>query len=172
MNIFLRFRLLAAVAVPLTLLPALAEARYAYTVTASGQTVLKTSVTRPSNRRKPPEKKIVERERETLRNWQRRTDVKNIANAVFFYKKAHKYELPPGIPLDTPMEICATNARDCTGMVDFRGLLKSYLNPLPRDPQAPKGGDGTGYFIYRDWKEKIYVSAPSAEEGWRIVEQH
>ncbi len=102
-----------------------------------------------------------------LRNDQRRLDLKLIGNAFFNYRRAHK-DINVAPLNHENREICRTGAKSCRGMVDVATLLKDYIDPLPVDPSVAADSNGTGYFVYEDWKGKVYLSAPKAEEGWSI----
>jgi hypothetical protein len=105
-----------------------------------------------------------------LRNEQRRKDVKTIANAFFYYKRDHELTVPESIPLKTAKELCRVSGSDCVGMVDLTDLLMPYLEEMPVDPASAKDGNGTGYFISKDWKGRVTISAPAADDGWIIKE--
>ncbi len=106
-----------------------------------------------------------------LRNDQRKLDLKLLGNAFYNYRRRNKDTNVRGLGAEDK-EICRSDARDCTGLLDVREFLKPYMNPLVRDPQTPAIGNGTRYFVRVDWKGKVYLSAPDAEEGWSIREMH
>ncbi len=102
-----------------------------------------------------------------LRNDQRKFDLTLLGNAFFNYRRAHKDVNVAPLNHEN-REICRTGAKSCAGMVDIAALLKDYIDPLPVDPSLTAEGNGTGYFVYENWKGKVYMSAPKAEEGWSI----
>lgn len=105
-----------------------------------------------------------------LRNTQRRKDLTNLASAFFSYRRDHQNALPHEFPL-FPTEICASESAKCKGMVDMTPYKKYLFTPaIPRDPQAP-AGDGTRYFVNRDYADRLWLSAPDAEDGWSIRKQ-
>ncbi len=107
-----------------------------------------------------------------LRNTQRRKDVTNIGGAIFSYRRDNHNAVLKMIPLDSPTEICRDGAKSCSGLVDMTPF-KKYLttDTVPRDPQAPAQGNGTRYFVYRDYTNAVFVTAPDAETGWVIKVQ-
>ncbi len=115
-------------------------------------------------------KKLVLTDAAKLVNEKRRKDVKTISNAVFFHKRDNNRHIPESIPLNTAKEICRMDASDCSGFVDLTEFVQEYIEEFPVDPASPKNGNGTGYFIHKDFKGRIIVSAPAAEDGWIIKE--
>lgn len=124
--------------------------------------------------RNPQRKKVrqaVLRDTWRNRNERRRLDVKLIANAFYNYRREHSDTNAPGITAKN-QELCRTDAQSCVGLLDVREVLAPYMSPLRVDPTSPKIGNGTGYFVRKDWKGRIYVSAPGAEDDWKIEEMH
>ncbi|OGC38603.1 hypothetical protein A2V54_02020 [candidate division WWE3 bacterium RBG_19FT_COMBO_53_11] len=102
------------------------------------------------------------------RNTERRADVNTILNAVYQYALDHSGQLPSAIK-DIPLEICKTNAEDCSDLADLSVLTKDekYLYALPVDPIG-ESADGTGYEILRTPGGRVNVIAPYAELGIKI----
>lgn len=121
------------------------------------------AATRPPRDRRTTRNKQL-RSEGLVRNTQRKTDLNLIAGAVFRYTNDNG-ELPPGIPDDTPTEICAANAKKCKG-IDLWKSIKQYLPAMPVDPHAE--GDGTGYTLYKNWRGKLFFAASKAEDGVRV----
>lgn len=107
------------------------------------------------------------------RNSQRSADVNTIINGVYQYSLDNNGGLPPvgtGVAISTTaIEICATNAPSCTGLIDLSPLTAAgkYLVSIPKDPQCGTGTvcatNGTGYKIAKDANGRLIVNAPSAE---------
>ncbi len=97
------------------------------------------------------------------RDAQRRSDVNVVLNAVWQYALDNNGALPKNIPLNTPAEICASQApvKPC---VDLKVLEGSYIVSLPRDPEAPEGH--TWYTIVKSGENRVTVTAmhPESEE--------
>lgn len=103
------------------------------------------------------------------RNDQRRLDLKNIGTAFFRYRQAHK-TIPKSVLITEEKEICRWDASSCTGLLDLKDLLSPYLTSMPVDPHAE--GNGTGYVVKKDYKERVFLRAPKAEQGWAIRQQN
>jgi type IV pilus assembly protein PilA len=105
------------------------------------------------------------------RNATRSADVTTIINGVYQYSIDNSGSVPAGITT-TPIEICATAAPSCTGLVDLSALTTNgkYLVAIPKDPQCTTtcATNGTGYKIAKDVNGRIIVSAPAAEQGKTI----
>ncbi len=99
------------------------------------------------------------------RDAQRRSDVNTILNATYQYAIDNNGNIPSGIPMGEPQEICDSVApmQPC---VDLEMLTGMYLVQVPKDPQASAGE--TGYVIHRTAQGRITVSAPHAEGGSEI----
>lgn len=129
-------------------------------------TTLNTSTEKPITR--TIRQKVPKTDRLVQRNEQRRKDVLTIANAIFQYSyRGDSRDIPPTIPLLAAGEICRFEAKSCKGLISLKRFLQPYIATLPSDPLAPQG-NGTRYFIQKDWRGRYTVSAPDAEEGWLI----
>jgi prepilin-type N-terminal cleavage/methylation domain-containing protein len=99
------------------------------------------------------------------RNSQRQADVNTILNAVYQYSIDNQGNLPASIT-GTPTDICATNAADCTGMVDLSVLSANgkYLVAIPHDPKV--GNDtNTHYQVWADpTSKRVTVLVPTANQ--------
>jgi type IV pilus assembly protein PilA len=105
------------------------------------------------------------------RNTARQADINTIQKAVEQYL-IEKGSYPSSITT-TPGYICNTGieqvngSTNCSGRVDLRELVPTYLAGIPRDPQAT--GTSTGYIIaINPDNNKISISAVQAE-GKAIV---
>lgn len=112
-------------------------------------------------------KKVIWSEKMILRNNQRKKDATTIANAIFVYRR-DRGETPKDIPLAAPGELCRSNATTCAGLVDLRDEFRDILDDIPVDPSSPADGNGTGYFVQKDWRGRSSVTAPLAEDEWFI----
>ena len=124
--------------------------------------------------RHPERKKIrqsILREAWRSRNDQRREDLKLISNALYNYRREHGDENIPGILLDTDKEICRPNALSCAGLLDLQEALRPYMKKIPSDPLV-KSGNSTRYTVQKDWKGRVHLTAPDAEEDWSIRQMH
>jgi len=124
----------------------------------------------------------------TVRNLQRKSDIKQINNAVtqFYIDKSYH---PASTTLVTSLtEICATGASSspaagftCTGLINLSELVPAYLVSIPTDPQgtsisvldnliptAYAAAGGTGYKVMKS-SNKITLMAPNAELSIPIV---
>ncbi len=108
------------------------------------------------------------RQTANVRNTQRQSDINAIYSATNQYV-IDKSVLPSSIGT-TPLEICRTNASNCTGMADLSVLNESsrYLVSLPIDPKSTST-NGTGYYIYKTSADRPVVYASAAELGQTIV---
>jgi prepilin-type N-terminal cleavage/methylation domain-containing protein len=104
------------------------------------------------------------RELRAARDRKRQNDLASILNAVQQYE-IDTNRLPAGIPLGTPVAICATGAESCTNGIRLEELTQggTYLTALPRDPHAPASGTGTQYLIMRDANKRLTLLAPLME---------
>jgi hypothetical protein len=109
-----------------------------------------------------------------LRNEQRKKDLTNIGNALYRFKKKNGFIAPKVLPTYEAQEICRFDAKDCTGLLDLKEILTPYLEQktMPVDPSAPKDGNSTRYTVYKDYKNRVFLKALDAEDGWLIREQH
>ena len=121
----------------------------------------------------------------TVRNTERKSDLKQIYNALQQYYIDHE-EYPATVPT-TLTEICdtgtatSTHSIDCTDLVDFSTLVPVYFVAVPTDPLGslslldkfiPKvyaATNGTGYWVREEADHKIVLTAPQAELGIEIV---
>ncbi len=106
-----------------------------------------------------------------FRNEKRKEDLKYFGNAFFNYRREHGDKNAPGVTR-WEQEICRSDAKSCTGLVDVSAALKEYIDPIPRDPLTPAIGNGTRYFIKSDYKERVFIRALDAEDGWAINIMH
>lgn len=96
-------------------------------------------------------------------NAKRQSDTLALVNATNQYLIDHG--TPPVTLGSTKQDICVPAA--VCGGADLSSLVPEYLGDLPRDPLA--SGDTIGYTIRRDWRERIVVEAPLAEDGRTIL---
>lgn len=108
------------------------------------------------------------------RNSQRTDDVESILNAVKRMIKDDNGRVPDGIPLgddcfDSRAQICKTDAVDCTGLVEVKGLDQDgvYLPSIPVDPSSSESS-GAGYNIIQNESGLVTVCAPLSENGEKI----
>lgn len=104
------------------------------------------------------------------RNAQRSIDVNTILNGVYQYAIDNNGNLPGNITT-TSTEICATNAANCSGLIDLSPLTLNgtYLVSIPVDPSNACATGGVCYEIYQDSTTgRVTVSAPDAEQGQNI----
>lgn len=104
------------------------------------------------------------------RNTQRHSEVKEILNAINEYTIDNNGILPTSISAlssGSTIEICATGASSCTGLVDLSVStnFQRYLASMPVDPQCANvcATNGVGYKVSRSSDNRITVSAPFAE---------
>ena len=120
----------------------------------------------------------------TVRNTERKSDLKQINNALqqFYIDKSY---YPASTTLVTTLtEICdtgtatSTHTIDCTDLIDLSELVPTYITAIPTDPQGstlsfiPKvyaTTNGTGYKIGVDANNKVILTAPQAELGVMIA---
>ncbi len=107
------------------------------------------------------------------RNTQRSSNVNTILNAVGQYISDNNGSLPASVTaltVDTPTQICATGAADCTGLVNLSVLTNSeiYLLSIPVDPAASTTG-GVGYAVWRTSNNRVGVTALGAELDQKIT---
>jgi type IV pilus assembly protein PilA len=100
------------------------------------------------------------------RNVQRRADVNTILNAVYQYSVDNDGIIPQTINT-TATEICATNAVNCTGVINLSVLTnnETYLTAIPSDPNGTCAANGVCYEILKTANNRITVSAPDAEDA-------
>ncbi|PKM91133.1 hypothetical protein CVU82_03710 [Candidatus Falkowbacteria bacterium HGW-Falkowbacteria-1] len=101
------------------------------------------------------------------RNSRRYADVNTLQKAAYQYL-IDNGELPAAI--DTmPLEICRTDAIDCTGLADLSVLTDEtiYLSSIPTDPKV-NSENGTGYMICKTIYNRPAVYSPLAELSQEI----
>lgn len=98
------------------------------------------------------------------RNAQRRTDINTILNAVYQYSIDHSGVLPDTITTDS-IEICKTDASDCSGKVDLSAITanQKYLVKIPSDPLSDSSNSSTYYAISKTEFGRLSVYATHAE---------
>ncbi|MDD4412646.1 MAG: type II secretion system protein [Patescibacteria group bacterium] len=96
------------------------------------------------------------------RNAQRAMNIDAIHKALLQYTVAHG-SLPAMVGTSS-MEICRSNATDCTGLLDLSVLSNNaeYLTALPIDPSV-SSLNSTGYMAYKTVSGRPVVYAPLAE---------
>lgn len=103
------------------------------------------------------------------RNLQRTVDIDNINDAIELYTIKNK-----GINTltinNTYTEICNTGTEpssssttNCTGKLDLRALVPTYIRQIPRDPQVSSTSTGTGYELAKDNTNKISIKPKTSE---------
>ena len=119
----------------------------------------------------------------TVRNTERRSDIKQINDALVQYY-IDNFRYPEGV--DTLKEICDTEALAsssvpsglCTNLVNLSDLVPTYLTAIPKDPQGPvtallpvanAATNGTGYDVMKTASGNIGVVAERAELGTSIA---
>ena len=107
-----------------------------------------------------------------VRNTQRKSDLKQIANAITqFYIDKNYYPASSTFPTSSLMTICPTGAStspaagfNCTNMLNLSELVPTYLTAIPNDPGTTTTA---GYSVVLVNKNPA-VSAPLAELGTMI----
>jgi len=105
-----------------------------------------------------------------VRNTERKSDLKQIANAITQFYIDHSY-YPTSLTGDLT-EICDTGASSspsgitCTNMIDLSELVPTYLTAIPKDPSATTTNHA-GYSVVKTGNQ-IGLSAP-AELGQTIT---
>lgn len=119
-----------------------------------------------------------------VRNTERKSDLKQINNAIQqYYIDNHEYPATVTVLTDLT-EICNTGTASssilagvsCGTLVDLSSLVPEYITAIPVDPSGSEtafldkiistvyaGTNGTGYWIEPDQYNKIIVVAPQAE---------
>lgn len=97
------------------------------------------------------------------RNAERSVDVNTILNATYQYALDNNGQFPSTVTT-TQTEICASNATDCTGLIDLSALTlnETYIVSIPVDPTGAEG-NGAGYEIAKTANGRLTVVAPDAE---------
>ncbi len=106
------------------------------------------------------------------RNAERRVDL-NTLNKSLEQILIDTGSYPAGIT-DSYQEVCATENKsistpltdapsvDCTGKLDLRSLIPTYIAAIPRDPQST--GSSTGYYVARNSNNnRISIKSTNAE---------
>lgn len=106
------------------------------------------------------------------RNIGRNVDINNINNALELYKIKNRGVLISKVT-GQYQEICDTGTKSledslpsndyCTGRLDLRDLVPTYITSIPRDNPASTGS--TGYEVAKDNKNQISIRAKNAELG-------
>jgi prepilin-type N-terminal cleavage/methylation domain-containing protein len=129
----------------------------------------------------------------TVRNTQRKSDLKQIYNAITQYYIDNS-AFPPTISTTTLNEVCNTGAVSNTststsgancataGLANLSVLVPTYLTAIPTDPTgtssllsfiptayAATTATGTGYKVGVNTAKQVLISAPLAELGVRVV---
>ena len=102
------------------------------------------------------------------RNAQRRSDVNSVLNAVYQYAIDNDGNIPSVIT-GTRTEVCssATEATDCTGLIDLAVLTGTYLFTIPLDPQETNAAH-SGYAIQQVDGRVTVDANEHAEQGASI----
>ena len=109
----------------------------------------------------------------TVRNSQRKSDIKQVANAITQFYIDHSY-YPASTTFSTTIlrTICPTGAStspaagfDCTNMLNLSELVPTYITAIPRDPSTTATAGYSAILV----NNQPAVSAPLAELGVRVV---
>lgn len=105
------------------------------------------------------------RQLSATRNAQRAMNINAIHKALLQYTVAHG-SLPTTMIGTSSMEICRSDATDCTGLLDLSVLSNNaeYMTAIPIDPSV-SSLNGTGYMVYKTEAGRPVVYAPLAELG-------
>lgn len=99
-----------------------------------------------------------------IRNARRSLDGRGISDAVYQYTIDNQGVVPPQIT-DEFVEICKSDAMDCTGFVDLFVLVESgYIDQMPEDPQNTDI-NGSGYSIKKTSASRVTVKSNYSELG-------
>lgn len=120
---------------------------------------------RHANRKVIPQGTRINNQPWRQRNEQRKMDLKLIGNALARYRRAERIA-PKHILITEEQEICRWDADDCNGLVDLQETLSPYMDNMPADPDAE--GNGTGYVVKKDYRERVFLRSIKAEQGWLI----
>jgi prepilin-type N-terminal cleavage/methylation domain-containing protein len=108
----------------------------------------------------------------TVRNTQRKSDIKQLANAITqFYIDKSYYPASTTFSITSLMTICPTGASTspaagfCTGMLNLSELVPTYITAIPNDP----GTTTTAGYSAVLRNKQVVVSAPLAELGVTIL---
>jgi type IV pilus assembly protein PilA len=103
----------------------------------------------------------------TVRNTERKSDIKQIKNALEQYYIDHN-RYPTSTPTTALTEICDTGDNpypsgiSCGDLTDLSILVPTYITSIPVDPKASTT-NGTGYEFMQDATRKLITYAPEAE---------
>jgi len=110
-----------------------------------------------------------------VRNTERRSDIKQIYNAVQqFYIDKKYYPASTTDYVSSLLQICDTSTStypsglSCSGLVDLSQLVPTYITAIPVDPQGPVSG-GTGYWLGKTSTGRIVLNSERAELGATIA---
>jgi uncharacterized repeat protein (TIGR02543 family) len=124
----------------------------------------------------------------TVRNTQRKSDIKQINSAITQYYIANG-RYPATLPT-TLTEVCATGNLStttgsgiiCGSLIDLTVLVPTYITAIPVDPQGPVTAllnklitplyaitGGTGYYVMKDTTNKLVLNTERAELGTVIA---
>ncbi|GEM_PF-6170455 len=97
------------------------------------------------------------------RDAQRLADLTLLRQSIQLYVADHG-DLPSGIPVGSPTELCGAIDVDCEGRLAILQHIQPYIVAMPRDPLIrERSGIGTRYFISRTGNGTLVLSAPDAE---------
>jgi len=104
----------------------------------------------------------------TVRDTERKSDIKQISNAITQYYIDKGY-YPPGLTA-TSTEICNTGDLtttegsdiNCSGLIDLTPLIPVYLTAIPKDPGTATV-NSTHYKIAKNASANVYTEATDAE---------
>jgi prepilin-type N-terminal cleavage/methylation domain-containing protein len=129
----------------------------------------------------------------TVRNTQRKSDIKQVANAITqFYIDKSYYPASTTLSTTTLKEICNTGSVSATttavtgvtcaslGLINLSELVPTYITAIPTDPTgtssplafiptAYAASAGTGYAVGKRVTNQLALSAPLAELGSAIL---
>lgn len=104
-----------------------------------------------------------------VRNTERKSDIKQINNAVLQYYIDNR--IYPSSITTTLTEICDTSVSSpsCDGLIDLSDLVPTYVVDIPVDPQAT--APGTGYSIMKtaNGKKVVLVASETELETYAIA---
>jgi len=101
------------------------------------------------------------------RDSQRRSNINTILNAIHQFSVDNTGTLPDTITTTSATEICATDAPNCSDLIDLSVLTDSelYIVSMPQDPQCSTvcAPNGVGYTVIKSVNGRITIAAPDAE---------
>ncbi|MFT7506902.1 MAG: prepilin-type N-terminal cleavage/methylation domain-containing protein [Acidimicrobiales bacterium] len=108
------------------------------------------------------------------RDAQRESDVFSIVSAIYQYAADNEGSFPSSITT-VETEICATDALNCTSVIDLSVLTdgEAYLVSAPVDPLCASTctSNGTGYFVNLTANGRLLINASSSENKIIIITQ-